>query len=127
MLCASGFANAQQAPLPETTHSNIEYKSVSEALSELRSKPGVEISVQRNWTIVIEPKLQVIWSFAPEGHPAYPSVVKRNFVERDGKAVVDMSVKCNATKNACDALVRDFFKLNEDMNSYIQSQHKQEK
>ena len=117
-VCAS--ANAQLPPLPETA-SHIEYPSVPEALAALRAKPGVEISTQNGWTIVTEPARHVLWSFAPSGHPAYPAVVKRDIVEQDGKIAVRMGVKCGATKEACDALVREFIGLNEKMRAEFQS------
>lgn len=113
--------NVQADPLPEVERSNIEYKSPSEALAALRSKPGVEISVQGGWTIVYEPALHVIWSFAPEKHASYPSVVKRAIVEKDGTVFVKMDVKCSASKDVCDGLVREFMQLNEAMRMSIQS------
>ncbi|WP_431479197.1 hypothetical protein [Massilia eburnea] len=112
-------------PLPEIDRSNIEYKSPAEALQTLRSKPGVELSVQGGWTIAYEPSLHVIWSFAPEQHASYPSVVKRAIVEENGTVFVKMDVKCKASKEACDDLVREFIQLNEAMRASFQTnQHK---
>ena len=124
MLWVSISAHAQLTSVPEVAHADIEYKTVAEALSVLQSKPGVEISRQRNWTIIVEPKVQVIWSFAPEGHPAYPSVVKRSIKDRNGKVYVDMAVKCDSTKEACDALVREFIKMSADTRAYMQAHDK---
>lgn len=115
------LAYAQEAPLPETEQSGIEYNSVSEALTALRAKPGTEVSKQGNWTIAIEPDKNVIWSFAPEGHPAYPALVRRAVVPRDGRISIKMNVKCQASKSACDMLVREFMQLNENMRSSLQS------
>jgi hypothetical protein len=124
ILFVSASATGQISSLPEAK-SNIEYKTVSDALAGLRAKAGTEFSVQSNWTIVVEPSLRVIWSFAPEGHPTYPSVIKRSFVEREGRTFVDMGVMCNGTKSACDVLVHDFFKLNEKISSAIKQQNQQ--
>lgn len=110
VLCAC--INARAEPLPEVERSKIEYKSPAEALAALRSKPGIEISVQGGWTIAYEPASHVIWSFAPEKHASYPSVVKRAIVEKDGAVFVDMAVKCKASKDVCDDLVREFIQLN---------------
>jgi len=118
------YACAQEAPLPETVQSAIEYKSVSEALAALRAKPGAEISKQGDWTIVIEPETNVIWSFAPENHPAYPAMVKRAVISEHGSVSVKMDVNCEASKEACDALVHEFIKLNENMRSSFQSEGK---
>lgn len=117
MLFVSVGASAQNNPLPETQQSNIEYRSVADALAGLRSKPGTEMSVQGNWTIAYESAAHVIWSFAPKDHPAYPAVVKRAVVERDGKTMIDMGVICQASKSACDGLVREFIQMNENMRS----------
>ena len=121
MLLTNASASAQDLPLPETAHSNIEYKSVSDALTGLRNKPGTEIEMQGNWTIVVEPALKAIWSLAPEGHAAYPAVVKRSVAEKDGKVNVEMAVLCQSTKSACDTLVRQFIQLNEQIRSSMQS------
>ncbi|WP_373987900.1 hypothetical protein [Duganella sp. BuS-21] len=123
--CVSAWA--QDTPLPETEKSAIEYKSIPEALAGLRAKPGTEISNQGGWTIAIEPDTKVIWSFAPESHPAYPALVKRAVVSQNGSVFVKMDVKCQASKSACDALVREFIQLNEKMRSSFQSkENKQE-
>jgi ribonuclease HI len=112
-VCAS--ANAQLPPLPEATQSGIEYKSVAEALKALRAKPNVEISVQGDWTIVDEPANFALWSFAPKRHAAYPAVVKRKVVEKDGIVSIKTDVICEATKAACDALVREFMQMNQNL------------
>jgi hypothetical protein len=120
-FAVSTYAVAQVAPLPEVEHSRIEYNSPAEALAALQSKPNVEISVQGGWTIAYDAASHVIWSFAPQSHASYPSVVKRAVVERNGATFLDMDVKCQASKEACDELVREFIHLNEAMRSSIQT------
>ncbi|XLZ69129.1 hypothetical protein ABT364_21715 [Massilia sp. SR12] len=118
-ICASAIA--QEAPLPEVERSSIEYRSPADALKALRTKPGVEIDVNNGWTIAFERTAHVVWSFAPEKHASFPSVVKRRIVERDGTVFVEMGVKCGATKSACDDLVREFNGLNEAMRAEMMS------
>jgi len=96
---------------------------VADALTALRTKPNVEISVQRGWTIVHEPANYVLWSFAPKEHAAYPSVVKRTVVEKDGMVYIDMGVLCEAAKSACDALVHEFSQLNQKARPSSESNH----
>lgn len=127
LLTIAAFPCVHATPLPEVEHSNIEYKSPAEALEALRSKPGVKISKQGGWTIAHESALHVIWSFAPEKHPSYPSVVKRAIVEKDGTVFVKMDVKCKASKEVCDDLVREFIQLNESMRASFQSNGSREK
>lgn len=126
-FAACGYMNVQAAPLPEVERSRIEYKSPAEALTALRLKPGVEISIQGGWTIAYEPASHVIWSFAPEKHPSYPSMVRRQIVAEDGTVFVKMDVKCRASKDVCDDLVRDFNQLNENMRLSIQAGANKEK
>jgi hypothetical protein len=121
LVAISVLTCSQAAPLPEVERSNIEYGSPAEALEALRSKPGVEVSVQGGWTIAYEPASHVIWSFAPEKHASYPSVVKRAIVEKDRTVFVQMDVKCKASKEVCDDLVREFMQLNEAIRSSFQT------
>ena len=104
-------------PLPESSHSTIGYANVREALEGLPKKPGTQFREQEGWTIVedrnIEKKTSILWSFTPEGHPAHPAVAKRTAYERDGKVSIDLNVHCEAKKEACDQLVRDFQVLND--------------
>jgi len=97
---------------------------VSEALAGLGAKKGTEISKQGDWTIVIEPDKNVIWSFAPENHPAYPAMVKRAVISEHGSVFVKMDINCKASKEACDALVHEFIQLNENMRSSFQTEEK---
>lgn len=114
-------------PLPEVGTSTIGYPTVQAALDALKSKPGVTIGSHDGWTIISdkEPGTDpALWSFAPEGHPAYPSAVKRTVIERDGQVLIEMSVLCSASKAACDALVRDFQALNDSIREDMQGRGK---
>jgi hypothetical protein len=113
MLAASPASAEDAAPLTEAERSTIGYDSVPEALAALKAKPGVEISDEDGWTIIADGL--ALWSFTPEAHPAHPSAVKREVVERDGKTVIEMAVLCQSAKAPCDQLVREFTELNENM------------
>lgn len=104
--------HAQLVALPEADQPTIGYKTVAEALAALRAKPGVDMRVQGGWTIATEREANVLWSFAPQGHPAYPAAVKRHTYEKDDTAYIGMDVLCEASKTACDKLVREFQELN---------------
>ena len=52
-----------------------------------------------------------LWSFAPEGSPAYPAAVKRQIRQAKDAINIDMNILCEASKAACDKLVADFQKL----------------
>ena len=91
----------------------VGYKSVAEARKAVTALPGAKASEQQGWLIVEQ--MPVMWSFAPAGHEAYPTAVKRTVVQRDGRIDIDMSVLCEAPKPACDRLVESFKGLNEQM------------
>jgi hypothetical protein len=81
---------------------------VDGALAALHSKAGVVFTSHDGWTIAEDDATQTTWSFPPPGHPAYPAAVKRQVIEKDGAASIEMNVLCLATKTACDDLVRSF-------------------
>ena len=83
------------------------------ALASLTARKDVTISTVRDWTIVTDTKNMTIWSFAPASYSAYPAVVRRVVRARsDGGSDIDMSVLCEASKEACDQLVREFVAMN---------------
>ncbi len=122
MLVAS-CAHMQSRAETEQT-SSIGYPSVAAAMEALRARKDVRISVQAGWTVVIEKNGLTLWSFTPQGHPAYPAVVKRTASKKDGAWFINMSVLCQAEKAPCDKLVEDFKLLNEQMRQSIEREHK---
>lgn len=108
-----------EAPIPEQPATGAS-GSVAETLAELRGRPGVVFTTENGWAVASEGSTMTLWSFAPQGHAAYPAVVRRQVVQ-DGAAVrLDMNVSCEASKAACDELVRAFVKLNEAMAQGLQ-------
>ena len=116
-------AASKPAPLPEAPGSTIGYPTVAAALAALHAKAGVVFTNQNGWTVASDEAAQTIWSFAPEGNPAFPAAVKRQFVQRDGATYLDMKVLCGASKEACDDLVRSFEQLNAEMTARASGQH----
>jgi hypothetical protein len=85
--------------------SGIGYPSVDAAMKDVRGKDGVNVSVQSGWTVIEDRANNAVWSFAPPGHAAYPSAVQRTITQRGDQVVIDMTIKCEAAKSACDQLV----------------------
>jgi hypothetical protein len=110
-----------QQNLTSEPSSEIEYKSVAEALAELSKKEGVKMNVSQGWTVITEDNGTIItmWSFAPQDNPAYPAVAKRVFYEEQSGWYVEMSILCEANKEACIKFNQDFVNLNEEMQKYI--------
>ena len=106
---------AQLLPQPETGNDTVGYKTVDEALADLRVKPGIELTDRQGWTIATDREAKTIWSFTPRGHPAFPAVVKRTVTEHDGSVFIRMGILCQSDKLACDQLVVEFNQMNERM------------
>jgi hypothetical protein len=119
LIFVAGFSRAGEAPLQESPGSSIGYRSVSEALAALRANPNISETDQGGWTILADRTSNTLWSFTPSSHPAHPAAVRRQAVERDGTVYIQMNVLCQATKEPCDQLVRDFEQLNEQMSQAI--------
>lgn len=106
---------SEKPPLAEAPVSTIGYATVAEALRDLRARPGVGLTAQNGWTVAMDRAGPTLWSFAPVGHPSYPAVVRRKFVETSDGLSLDMAVQCEADKASCDDLVRSFQQLNAQM------------
>jgi hypothetical protein len=106
-------------PLPEAEQNTIGYPTVAAALADLKAKAGVRIYTQDGWTVAEDIASSTFWSFPPEGHPAYPSAVKRQVTTQEGNTNLSMSVRCEADKKPCDDLVRAFQALNQRMTEEI--------
>ncbi len=90
-------------------------ETVEETLSRLREDPSVSIRNERGWTVATKESGRIIWSFTPTEHPAHPSFVKREVIEKDGSIYIDTSARCGAQKSVCDQLVQDFVELNNNV------------
>jgi hypothetical protein len=106
--------------LPAGAPSPVGYATVSAALRDLQSRKDVEINVTGGWTIINDPVNNIIWSFAPASHPAYPSVVKRTLIQTTGGISLNMAVLCEAATLACENLVKEFQALNERAKQSLQ-------
>ena len=110
---------------------SLGYTSVAEALASLKAKPGVSVNVTKpdGWVIVNEPAPAfAVWSFTPEGHYAHPAVVRRAIKQdANGAVSVEMTALCQAEKEPCDKLIREFQQLNERMRQQVGSRMNQGK
>jgi hypothetical protein len=102
---ADGPPGSSVAGSPNTA---IGYKTVAQALASLRQMKGASFSVVRGWTIVTDESNLTVWSFAPKTDPSYPAVVKRMVSSTGTGSKVTMDVLCEASKTACNNLVREF-------------------
>ena len=106
--------------------SDIGFSSVTEALETVEKQPGARINTTEpdNWTIVninTHGGGMEQWSFAPKGHFAYPAVAKRTLrVGVDGQVYLDSAFLCEARKEPCDRLAKEFEALNEQIRNNVQ-------
>lgn len=130
LIFAAGAAQAEKpaskpASLGEIEGSAIGYASVAEALAAVKRDPAAKELFSGDGTVIQIGKVgqsnYALWNFVSPSHLAYPSAVKRVFVERSGQVVIDMDVSCEAAKPKCDQLVRDFMTLNEGMQKAFNS------
>jgi hypothetical protein len=110
---------ADSADLDKPAGSGINYPNVAEALQSLTTRSDVEISRQNGWTIINDRASLIQWTFTPPDEPAYPAVVKRSVIERNGAVSVETAILCQAEKAACDALVVEFQQLNDEMRASL--------
>lgn len=122
ILCAcvvvSGTCAAQIGPgnVPEVAGNSTGFATPETALQSLRARRDVTFKDLDGWLVALDAANQVVWLFAPQGHPAYPSAVKRSVIAgADGMYYFKTAVQCEGTKVVCDQLVFDYQRL--DVNS----------
>jgi hypothetical protein len=127
-LAASSLTAIAQTALPPIEESasgvtKLGYKTVAAALEGLKAMPGASVTVTQpdGWTIAVEPGTKAMWSFTPAGHYANPAVVRREIKQRDGGIYVEMVALCQAEKEPCDRLIREFQELNQRMSEAIRN------
>jgi hypothetical protein len=133
LVGAGCLAQTEQQPTQESPGAakSVGYSSVPEALAALKAKAGVNVTTTKpdGWVIITEPTPAfAIWSFTPEGHYAHPAVVRR-VIKQDstGGVGVEMTALCQAEKEPCDRLIREFQQLNARMREQVRARMQQGK
>jgi len=112
-LATGGCPNYTPPPLPDIMSEGLEYDSAQAAYDAVSTKPGIERRIGNGLEILFDEANMTAWSFAPEGDPYYPTVVKRAvFSNETGGASMSMSMHCGGDKAACDALYFELAALN---------------
>lgn len=122
-LVVSGAAHAQTRLEPRP----LGYKKVADALAALQKNPDAKVSHPSGWTVFAIQKPEVaVWSFVPQGHEAYPAVVRRLVRKTDEGTFVEMKVLCEAKQDACRRLALHFQQLTEQMQRQLQAMQAQQ-
>jgi len=104
-ILSRGCPNYSPSELPNSVNEGTGYDSVAEARIRVESLKHVDTTVANGWTVLSDRNSTTIWSFAPEGSPYYPALIKRAFFEAsERESRVEMTMLCEATKRSCDAL-----------------------
>lgn len=125
VLLVSAAAHAAAKDLP--ANQGFGFATVSDTLAFLKTKPSVSFTTTKpdSWLIANDSEPFTIWSFTPEGHYAYPAVVKRELKKNaQGWAFVETTALCEAKKDACDKLIGEFHKSNEQIKQDVQKRLK---
>ena len=121
VMITIAFADLAVAQPAQKPSSGIGYPSVAAALEAVKAKPSVRVSVQDGWTVIAEQGGLVLWTFTPLGHPAHPTVARREAKQHtNGAWYVDQRVLCQAAKAACDKINAEFVELNSKMRRAIE-------
>ena len=118
-------AFAQDAP--PTAAARLDFPSVAAALKDVEARDGNGTIVTRSegWTIVNEPMAAAQWSFVPEGHYAYPAVVRRVIKRSQGNTTVETASLCEASRESCDKLLVEFASLNDRITQAVKARGRQ--
>lgn len=93
---------------------SVGYPSVKAAFQALSQRKGAQIRTNhKGWTEIEDTAKNVLWSFLPEDHPAYPTVVRRTVTGRGYAMQIDMDGLCEAKRKDCEKLMRQLKKDNE--------------
>lgn len=82
----------------------VPYASVNDALTAIKSRPGIEVKNLPNMLEFSTDGDFTVWSFTTPGHPAHPSAVSR---EVESSKVATLSVRCEAAQARCDAFLAE--------------------
>lgn len=89
-------------------------------LDETLAKPGVNAYEAAGQIIIEIPQEAAVYVFTADTHPAYPAVVKRQAVERDGRIVIDRKGHYAGDRAAFDYWWKQFDELDRGVRDSVQ-------
>lgn len=102
--CAGNGTNG--APVVPEDDAGIGYPSVAAARAALEARDDIEGAEEDGWALFEEPESGTVWNFTPPRHSAHPTAIKRLVIKRPGPDEIDMRVRCEAPRFACEELKR---------------------
>lgn len=106
--------SAQHFELQMAPPGNIPFNSVADAYQRLSLRDGAQPRTTREgWVEFTDERRNRLWTFVPEDHDAYPTVVMRTVRGRGMALEVVMDGLCEAERSACEALMKELARKNE--------------
>ena len=94
----------------------VSASSVADLRGKISGASGTATQpVGNGYVVYIQEPLRRYWTFTTPANRAYPAAVCRSIVTRDGVSNVSLEVMCDADRDPCEALRREFFVLSERM------------
>jgi hypothetical protein len=101
-------------PRAEGEAAVIGFDSVATAREVLMATHEKTAHTDRDgWLQIEDRRANALWSFVPEDHPAYPSVIRRTTDGRGRTLKIDMRAICEAEQGSCEALMQRMVRMNE--------------
>lgn len=114
LLIALPFT-AQATQISDKTDVRVEHEIIAKAFDSLSTRPGIEFTILRGWTVAHETASNNFWAFTPRSHHVLPALLKRTSVERDGRVHVDTEFLCLGPFEHCQVLKSESKKLFEEI------------
>lgn len=87
--------------------SPVGFYTVREAREKLFNRERLKRSTDDDgWVQLHDRDQNVLWSFVPEDHDAYPSVIRRSVAAGSAGRRINMDALCEAPREACKALMK---------------------
>ncbi|MGJ5208075.1 hypothetical protein [Bradyrhizobium sp. HKCCYLR20261] len=113
VFVTAALSTISAAVSEEAAKVDLGYPDVAAAMAGLGAKPGVTRSTRSGWTIFEDLESGAVWSFSPEGHTAYPTAIRRRIVQEGDDIFIEMDIRCEAVKPACDSVAAEFERVND--------------
>jgi len=125
LAAALAVSSAAHAQFKQDKPRPLGYDKVADALAALQKNPDANVTHPDGWTVITVQKPELaVWSFVPQGHEAYPAVVRRLIRKTDKGTFVEMKVLCEAKQDPCRKLALQFQQMTAQMQQALQAHGK---
>lgn len=106
--------------------SPVGFYTVEEAHEKLLQRDGLRRSTNDDGWLQLEDRTRnVLWSFVPEDHVAYPSVIRRTVSGSGAGKQINMDALCEARRKDCEKLMKQLRRENAvAQNEFVRMPHR---